>query len=94
MENVVALPCKIQAALDEQSLRLDMASDIHKRRIALNISTQNMAEMLCCAEKHIKMLEEGLLFIQMPRLRIECLILLQRVEERREGNRFTDFRLI
>lgn len=94
MENVAKLPCKIQAALDEQSLRLDMASDIHKRRIALNISVKNMAEMLCCAEKHIKMLEEGLLFIQMPRIRMNCLILLQRIEDRREGNRREDFRLV
>jgi hypothetical protein len=82
----------IDIALNEQAIRTDMASNICSRRTALRTSVQTIATMLKCSEKDYRSLEDGLLFPRMPALRIECFILLERMESRREGLRNSDLK--
>jgi len=48
--------------------------------------------MLDCNEKDLTRLEEGLLYPQMPRIRMQALMLLERLEAREEGRRNGDLK--
>ena len=79
--------CVIEAALDEQALRLDMAANIHHRRIELRVSVQAFASLIGCSESDFTRLEAGLLFHKMPMIRMRAFEALERMESREEGRR-------
>ena len=84
--------CVIEQALDDQFLRLDIGGDIYRRRCTLKLEASTLAKMLGCSESSITNMEQGLTFKGMPKLRMECLIVIDRLEQRQEGRRNGDLK--
>ena len=84
--------CHIEQALNEQWLRNDIGANICSRRVALKLSVSSFSKMLDCNEKDLTRLEDGLLYPQMPRIRMQSLMLLERLEAREEGRRNGDLK--
>lgn len=82
--------CPIEKALEEQWLRTDIGANVHSRRIDLNMSLESFSKMLDCSTSDLTRMEEGVLFYQMPFLRMQALMLLERLESREEGRRNGD----
>ena len=84
--------CPVEQALNDQWLRNDIGANICSRRVALKLSVTSFSKMLDCNEKDLTRLEDGLLYPQMPRIRIQALMLLERLETREEGRRNGDLK--
>lgn len=93
--NMPNISFKIEASRSgDLAFRQDIGAEIHKRRNALRISALVMAEKLSCTEEQVLLMEQGELFIQMPRIRLECMVLLDELESDRDGIRYTELRLV
>lgn len=87
-----ATECPMEFALDQQMLRISYGVEIRNRRLALNLTISVFSKMLDCNEKDLTRLEDGLLYPQMSRIRMQALMLLERLEAREEGRRNGDLK--
>ena len=94
MSTVERLPEAIIRALEEQELRLSMGANIRQRRMNLGLDIEAMARLVCCSVVQMRNVEEGVLYPRLPFHRMEALIILQRFEDRREGKRAFDYRIV
>lgn len=94
MSNVERLPEAVIRALEEQELRLSMGANIRQRRMNLGLDIEAMARLVCCSVVQMRNVEEGVLYPHLPFHRMEALIILQRWEDRREGKRAFDYRIV
>lgn len=94
MSNVERLPAALIRALDEQDQRLSIGANIRQRRMDLGINVETLAKLVCCSVSQMHKIEEGLLYPRMPFHRMEALIIIQRSEDRREGKRAFDYRIV
>ena len=84
--------CAIEFAIDQQMIRISYGAEINRRRTQLSLTICSFSKMLDCNEKDLTRLEDGLLYPQMPRIRIQALMLLERLEAREEGRRNGDLK--
>lgn len=94
MSNVEHLPAALIRALDEQDQRISIGANIRQRRMNLGLDVEALANLVCCTVSQIHKIEEGLLYPRMPFHRMETLIIIQRFEDRREGKRSFDYRVV
>lgn len=80
----------IDFALQQQDIRFRIANEIKGRREGLGHSAEVFSKMLGCSKMDLNRLEQGLLFFQMPAIRLQALILLDRLEMREVGKRNSD----
>ena len=71
-----------------------MGANIRKRRMNLGLDIEAMARLVCCSVAQMRNVEEGVLYPRLPFHRMEALIILQRFEDRREGKRAFDYRIV
>jgi len=94
MDNIERLPEALIRALEEQEQRLSIGANIRTRRMNLGFDVETLAKLVCCSVSQMRKIEEGLLYPRMPFHRMEALIILQRTEDRREGKRAFDYRIV
>lgn len=80
----------IDFALQQQDIRFRIANEIRGRREGLGQSAEVFSKMLECSKMDLNRLEQGLLFFQMPAIRLQALLLLERLEMREVGKRNSD----